>query len=483
MKLIFSLAITLLSINHAFASQLSTNVANINQLVQQANQTVGFTGTVLVAKSGAIIYHQSVGFIDSDKTTPLTTKHRLSPGSIGKEFTTVAIMMLAQKDKLNYSDKLSAHLPKLPAWASSITIEQIMTHTSGLPRIQWNMQGITTTADVMKQIAAINTLEFAAGTGYLYGNMNVVLRALIVEQITKQPFEQFLQQQFYDPAGMVYAIIPSQTADYPNLIVKGGLSSVMTGIVEDMTAFDLYQFEQNLWRGKWVDKKELTRVMLKPHLLSGNPKRSYFDFGRRTVNNNKLIDATHNGSNPSHHAYKFSHFGDELTIVLMSIDGNQSTLAEMLLQIIHINRHGVMQIPGSWWLQNAMNSKGSKGSEGIGGIEGIEEISAAVQSYQQQVKQGTIAAANEQTLKLLGYQMSGKGRLDEALILFKLNLQSYPDSADAYDSYAEHLIKAGQFAQAKTVVLSGIVIAEQDGDDYVLGYLKKHLQRIQAAKH
>ncbi|MCJ8268571.1 MAG: beta-lactamase family protein, partial [Psychrosphaera sp.] len=151
-SLLKAAVIFMFSIAPAIAEEQRKTIDKIEQLAQTAHQYAGFNGTVLVAKSGTIIYHKAFGFADKNQQIPLTTDHKFSPGSVGKEFTTVALMMLKKQGKLSYTDTLSSHLTGLPQWASTVTIEHILTHTSGLPDIKWQRNRATTTQDVMHQM-------------------------------------------------------------------------------------------------------------------------------------------------------------------------------------------------------------------------------------------------------------------------------------------------------------------------------------------
>jgi len=195
--------IFLLANGYALAKNQMKYVEKIEYLVAGAHKYIGFNGTVLVANNDEIVFQKSYGFADKENKIILTPKHRLSPGSISKEFTTVAMMTLEEKGKLSFDDKLSKYLPNLPKWSAKISIKNILTHTSGLPKIEWHPN--IATVDVLKQLYSIDTLKFKPSSQYLYGNLNVVIRALIIEKITGKPFEAFLQEKILTPAGMINA--------------------------------------------------------------------------------------------------------------------------------------------------------------------------------------------------------------------------------------------------------------------------------------
>jgi CubicO group peptidase (beta-lactamase class C family) len=126
---------------------------NVDQVMTDANRIVNFKGTILIANSAGVIYQSSIGFADKKEEMLLTNEHRFAPGSIIKEFTTVALMRLETKGKINYHDKITKYLNDLPAWVNDITIEHLLTHTSGLGEMNY-IEGIET-VDVVEQIKAV----------------------------------------------------------------------------------------------------------------------------------------------------------------------------------------------------------------------------------------------------------------------------------------------------------------------------------------
>jgi CubicO group peptidase (beta-lactamase class C family) len=328
MKLTIQLLFLVLLFSTQYAFAENNQYQNkIEQFITTANKDNNFNGTVLVAKHGDILFHKSYGYADKHKKEPLTIEHRLSPGSIAKEFTTAIIMQLKMNGKLRYEDKISQYLTFLPEWANDISIENILTHTSGMPKVKWHAN--ITTTDIIKQIGEIKTLEFKPNQDYLYTNLNVVLRALIVESIIRSPFKSHLKNTLFVPADMTSTF--NKTAISPNtkLITFGDYPTAISGLTIYTTALDLYKWEKTLWGNKLIDREHLKKVIIEPG-LSGNPHRAYFDFGTFTVNNKqRLTQLSHNGSNPSHHAIKYNDFDNDIIIILMSSDGRKATLYEL----------------------------------------------------------------------------------------------------------------------------------------------------------
>ena len=167
-------------------------------------------GNVLVADRGKVIFRGAFGYADGSRKTPLTLSDRFDIGSISKEFDTVGIMMLAQEGKLKLSDPLSKFVPGLPSWANIVTVDQLMHYTSGLPDIDWNT--VTTDEDALRNLRALKTLDFPAGTHYAYNNNNTLLRKKIIEKTSGLTFPEFLKKYIFPKAGIRDAVIdPTDT--------------------------------------------------------------------------------------------------------------------------------------------------------------------------------------------------------------------------------------------------------------------------------
>lgn len=296
---------------------------NYREAIDATIKNSNFNGAVIVSKNGSVVWQEYIGFADKEQKIPLTAKHLFSPGSVAKELTTAAIMQLVEQGKLSYQDSVNTYISWLPASAHAISVEHILSHTSGLPKIKWH-KGIDTPT-VIEQIKN-SKVNFEPGTGYLYSNLNVTLRALIVEAITKQPFSVYLKKHIFEPANM--------NASYPQLTqqdiqpnkVAGDYLTFINGLTVYMSPLDLMKFEVALTSGKLVNMEKVVDA-LPSDTMSGQKNRAYFDFGSFLLDSEgKLMSWTHDGSNPSHHTLKFHDFKRNYVIVLMSSDGNKSTL-------------------------------------------------------------------------------------------------------------------------------------------------------------
>jgi len=175
------------------------------------NGSPGFA--VLVIKNGQVALKQGYGFADLQAKSPVTSSTNFRLASFTKQFTAMAIMLLAHDGKLSYDDKLERFFPEFPSYGRSITIRQLLTHTSGLPDYEdiyeEKFPGVATGAipqitddGVLKLLEQQTKAMFAPGTQWHYSNSGYAVLARIVETVSGVPFPDFLKQRIFDPVGM-----------------------------------------------------------------------------------------------------------------------------------------------------------------------------------------------------------------------------------------------------------------------------------------
>lgn len=443
---------------NTFAESSKPVIQKIDTIVNKAHQLMGFNGSVTIANYDGVIYQNAFGFADQDHKIKLTTEHLLSTGSISKEFTTVGLIMLEEEGRIHYNDKVSMYLTNLPAWGNNITIEQLLSHTSGLPQIEWSLN--LDTAAVEKQLMSIKSLAFVPGTDYLYGNLNVLLRAWIIEKITNKPFTDFVKEKLFIPAKMTSTYNKVDLSDVRPSIVVGDYTSAILGISYFTTPYDLYLWEKALMNNQFINKASIQKA-LTPHTLSGMSSRAYFDLGNFLKNNKgEMTLLLHDGSNPDHHAIKANHLNKELIMIFMSSDGRKVTLFELNDYIADLEKYNNNEIPASWWLSNEIKQSNF--------IEAFSKFKSAI-------NEGKSLIVSEDAINKLGYSFARNKELDSAIEIMKLNTELYPNSANTYDSYAELLVHNKQYKKALPVIQQGIKLAKDDNNTELIKLLNGHL--------
>lgn len=171
---------------------------------------------VIVIQQGKILYQVAYGLADVAAGTALTPQHIFHIGSVGKQFTAIAIMQLFQAGKLAYDDSIHTYLPALPAWAEAITIRHLLHHTSGLPdytdAIMDKMFQRTETPTNDDLIAVLSTMrkQGTPGEQFEYSNIGYDLLGSIIALVSGQSFARYLDAHIFQPLGM------TQTFSLPN---------------------------------------------------------------------------------------------------------------------------------------------------------------------------------------------------------------------------------------------------------------------------
>lgn len=320
MKLVFGFSLLLFL---PFLAEAENNKIRLPFEVKQYIEKSNFNGAVLVSEGDNLVIEEYIGYADIKKSIELNETHLFSPGSVGKEFTTVGTIQLVEKGLLSYDDKISDYLSNLPAWATEVTIHQVLSHTSGFPKINWKRNIATTEA--LTQLSNSEP-SFEPGNGYLYSNLNVIVRALIIETVTNMGFSAFLKKYVFAPSKMTHSYLQLLETDISNNKVVGDYPTFLNGVTIYVTPLDLINYESALSKSVLVPFSEVQST-LEGDSLSGQNGRALYDFGYFSVNEkNKLTTWTHDGSNPSHHTLKFHDFDNDIIILIMSNDGNKSSL-------------------------------------------------------------------------------------------------------------------------------------------------------------
>jgi D-alanyl-D-alanine carboxypeptidase len=164
------------------------------------------SASVAVVKDGQIAYLHAYGNARLDPDTPAKPEMRYSIGSVSKQFTAAAILLLQEQGKLSLDDKVSKFIPGLTR-ADEVTIRQLLSHTSGYQDYwpqDYVMPMMLQPVDARKILDtwARKPLDFHPGTKWQYSNTNYVIAGLIVEKVSGEPLLQFLQQEIFTPLKM-----------------------------------------------------------------------------------------------------------------------------------------------------------------------------------------------------------------------------------------------------------------------------------------
>lgn len=335
----------------------------IDQVMQTAAVKDGFSGVVLVARKGQVVYHETFGYREFAEKIPMQKNDVFELASVSKQFTAMIIMMLKEKGLLQYDDAIEKYL-SVPY--KNITVRQLLTHTSGLPDYQqimdqhWDKTQVAGNPEILSYLNKYAPPAlFEPGEKYEYSNTGYILLASIAEQVAgidfitqsrKAIFNKLHMRQtdirslkekaatanfaighLYVPAQQQYVRSDSfPAADYTiwlgNRKGSGRISS---------TAMDLLLWDRALYTHQLVSKATMEEAFTPMKLNNGS--LSMYGFGWDLITESpagKIVE--HNGDNPGYKTQIVRYIDSDQTIILLSNNAhaNFGTILDALKKII-----------------------------------------------------------------------------------------------------------------------------------------------------
>ncbi len=224
---------------------------------------------VAIARDGETIFSRGYGMANLEHGIALKPETVTESGSVAKQFTAAAVVLLAQRGKLSLDDSIRKHLPELPSpLMDPITVRMLLNHTSGIRDIHGlfdllgrpSYSSFHTNAEVLSVMTRQRDLNFTPGSEYSYSNGAYILAAVLVERVSGQPFGAFCTEHIFQPRGMTRtrwrddftAVIPGRATGYSpraaggyqidlpysNLVGNGGLLTTVGDLLKWNASFD-----------------------------------------------------------------------------------------------------------------------------------------------------------------------------------------------------------------------------------------------------
>ena len=289
-----------------------------------------FTGSVLVARSGEVLYARGLGLANVEHDVPNTPETKFRIGSITKQFTAMLALQLHEEGKLSLDDLICKHVPECPDHWKKITIHHLLTHTSGI-----SANSASTESRRPNSLSEIVTrfktaaLDFEPGEKFHYSTPGYVVLTAIIEHVSGARYEQLLHRAILEPLGMgdtgyhrASPILKHRAAGYSgsgeSLVnarhVEGSIPTGGGGLYS--TAEDLKIWSQALLDGKLVSGQLLARMFTAHQGDYGYGWLITNEFGRRAF--------THSGASAGFRAHIGIYPDDKLTVIVL---GNRDTTA------------------------------------------------------------------------------------------------------------------------------------------------------------
>lgn len=325
----------------------------------------GFSGSVLVAKGRQIIFHKAYGLADRARNIPVTTATVFDIASITKQFTAAALLRLEMAGKLKTSDSINKFFPGVPADKSAITLEHLLTHTSGFEQVLAGTESVTRDqfiAGIFKQ-----PLASKPGTTYAYSNAGFTLLAALIEIVSGQTYETFLSEQLFKPAGMTGTGFYEDKARWEaSLVARGYDEAVDRGAPTEWkpdyrfrgssyvltTAGDLFRWEMAL-KNDSILSKEAKRKFFSASAQTDEPGR-YYGYGwvsEKTPRRTTLM--SHDGIGFGFNSIFQRYVDEDVTVVALSnkLMGRFLPMTPLNRDLSSIIFNGKRtELPASTWL-------------------------------------------------------------------------------------------------------------------------------------
>lgn len=265
------------------APAMAQDPARIDQLAQLQADSGAFTGAVLIGRDGQVIFDKGYGLANREWNIANDGQTKFRLGSVTKQFTAAAIMLLVEEGKLDLDAPIKTWLAEAPATWNAITLRHLMSHTSGIPNFTDFPDFIaqnTLPASLDSLIARFKDrpLDFKPGEKFAYSNSGYTLLTAIIEKASGQTYEAYVTDHIFTPLGLKdtgydhhATILPRRAAGY-----MLGASGVMNADYGDMsipagagalysTTHDLMKWNEALYGGKLL-KPEAVTLMTTPVL-------------------------------------------------------------------------------------------------------------------------------------------------------------------------------------------------------------------------
>jgi CubicO group peptidase (beta-lactamase class C family) len=325
--------ITLFLLYASLAISVSAQSEKVDEFIKAEMQKRKIPGLSLaVVKNGEVIKAQGYGLANIELNVPATAETVYQSGSVGKQFTSAAVMLLVEEGKINLDDKISKYLDGTPEIWKEITVRHLLTHTSGVKNYgekDLNFRLDYTDEELIK-VAATFPLDFQPGEKWSYSNTGYVLLGFVIKKAAGKFYGDFLKERIFTPSGMATArvineedIIPNRAAGYRlskgeiknQRYVSPSLNTTADGSLY-LTVLDMAKWDAALYSEKLLKRSSIDQIWTPVKLNSGKTHPYGFGWGIGEFNKHKLIE--HGGAWQGFTTHISRYVDDKLSIIVLT---------------------------------------------------------------------------------------------------------------------------------------------------------------------
>ena len=415
-----------------FVASAQNKTAELDKLMNQAHANGIFNGTILVAENGKVIYRKAFGYANKETKQLLKPEFCFDLASVSKQFTAMGIMILKERNKLSYDDKIMKYFPEFPAYGKDITVRNLLNNISGMPNYEaFANKDNLTNAEILKIIEEREVSDANIGEQYVYNNAGYVMLGLIIEKVSNMSLAEFLKENIFRPLKMKNTLV----GDTPKIDLKNrALGYSVIGELDDFevghtgsgnmfsNVDDLFLWDQALYTEKLVSKKTIEEAFT-PVVLN-NGSLSNYGFGWFLTPEKKSVN--HSGSRFGYRNFIMRDLDKKNTYIWLTNAGNAIPKEIMNVAIENILASKPYEIP-----KITVISEFQKALEINSVDDAITKTAKSIQSNP------NLFMIDDAAINELGYKYLNDKKLAGAFSIFKFNVALNPNSSNVYDSLGE----------------------------------------------
>jgi len=318
-------------LSSAALAQSTDKVDDYVQGVMKERKIPGIA--LLVVQDNKVVLSKGYGFSNVELQVPVKPETVFQSGSMGKQFTAAAVMMLVEEGKIGLEDPLTKYFLEAPAAWKNVTVRQLLSHTGGFTDYpeKFDFRRDRTENEILKAIQAV-PLAYPPGTKWAYSNLGYATLGILIHRASGKFYGDFLQERVFGPLGMTTTriiseedIIPNRAAGYR--LVKGQLknqewvSPTLNTTADGSLYFsilDLEKWDAALTQGKLLKKSSFDQMWTIAKLKDGKPNSGNYGFGwfLENIHGHPIIE--HEGAWQGFNTSINRYVKDKLTVVILT---------------------------------------------------------------------------------------------------------------------------------------------------------------------
>ncbi len=321
------------------ASTVSDDVSNgvskgVSKYVRSEMQRQNIPGVaLLVSRGGKIVQAEGFGLANVELQVPVKPETVFQSGSVGKQFTATAVMMLVEEGKVGLDDPLTKYFADAPVTWKEVTVRELLSHTAGFGDYpeKFDFRKDWTEDEELKLVEGI-PLAYPPGTKWDYSNLGFLTLGILIHRVTGEFYGDFLQERIFHPLDMQTTriiseadIVPNRAAGYR--LVKGELKNQewvapMVNTTADGSLYfsilDLAKWDAALYTEKLLKRSSLDQMWTPAKLKNGQPNKDGYGFGWFLEERHGHRVISHDGAWQGFKSAIARYVNDQLTVVVLA---------------------------------------------------------------------------------------------------------------------------------------------------------------------